>query len=195
MSLQEDHSEQTRQRLLEAARDVFTEKGFASASTEEIAERAGATRGALYHHYDGKKDLFQALFEAMEQELLGAVSDALAESDTFEERLERGVESFFDQCLAEDVQQIVLLEAPSVLGWETWRAIDEKYAHGLVKGFLEEGMEQGRIAEQPIEPLTQLVLGALTQAALFLARSTNPQTEREIMTATFVRLIEGLKLD
>lgn len=193
MSLKEDYAARTRRRLLEAGRAIFSQKGFGAASTGEIARQAGATRGALYHHFDGKDELFRALFEAMEEDLLERVGEAIADEETFEGRLKRGIESFLDQCLDPDVQRIVLLEAPAVLGWEQWRDIDEKYAHGLIREFLRDGMDEGKIEEQPVEPLTQLVMGALTQAAMALARSSEPERDRERMASSLIRLIEGLQ--
>src|SRR5438093_5398097 len=122
-----EQSEATRGALLAAARALFTEPGYAAVATEEIVQRAGVTRGALYHHFDGKRELFKAVFEQLEQETAEKIAAAaLVESDPWRQQI-TATEVFLDCCLDPAVQRIALVDAPSVLGLETWREIESVY--------------------------------------------------------------------
>jgi len=161
--------------------------------TEEIVRAARVTRGALYHHFAGKEDLFVAVFEELEAELaqdLGAV--AAGASDPVE-ALRRGAGAFLDACIDPAVQQIALLDAPSVLGWERWREISERYGAGLVQVALQAAMDAGAIERLPIRPLTHMLLGALDDAALYVARADDQKQARRDAGRTVERLLEGLK--
>src|SRR5687767_6457834 len=120
---QEERSEKTRAALTSAARRLFADRGYAGVGTEEIVRAAGVTRGALYHHFSGKPDLLEAVYEQIEREITQKIATgALAGADPLE-ALHAGSEMFLDVCLEPEVQRIVLLDAPAVLGWERWREI------------------------------------------------------------------------
>ena len=126
-------------------------------------QRAGVTRGALYHHFDGKRDLFKAVFELLEQEMAQRVAAAaLEQADPWEQQL-AATGAFLDDCLDPAVQRIALVDAPSVLGLETWREIESVYGLALVRAGLENAIEAGLIERQPVEPLAHLILGALSR--------------------------------
>src|ERR671910_953761 len=130
MDVKAAQGEATRAQLIATARSLFGERGYASVGTEEIVRRAGVTRGALYHHFEGKADLFRAVFEQMEEELARRfATEALSNDDPYE-ALGAGVELFLDVCMEPEVQRIALLDAPSVLGWELWREIEARYSLG-----------------------------------------------------------------
>src|SRR5690349_6178078 len=144
MNLKAEQAEATRAALVAAARTLFAQRGYANVGTEEIVRSARVTRGALYHHFNGKEDLFRAVFEAVETELMqriGATADLAAGGPL--EVLRSGADAFLDASIEPEVQQIVLLDAPSVLGWETWRELGENYGLGLVMSVLEAAMEAG----------------------------------------------------
>src|SRR5580704_4287458 len=125
MPTQAERTEATRGRLVATARRLFAEQGFAAASTEEILEAAEVSRGAMYHHFTSKTELFQAAFEAVEDDLTEQVlGAALTETDPARQ-LARGFDAFLDQCRRAEVQRIVMVEGPTVLGWDTWHALDE----------------------------------------------------------------------
>src|SRR5436190_1557994 len=130
MSSRAQQSEATRRKLLRVGRDLFTRNGFSDVPTEEIVRRAGVTRGALYHHFRDKRDLFAAVVEQVEQEVLERVAEAaLAESDAWEQQ-RAAIDAYLDVCLEPAVQRIVLVDAPSVLGLEAWRDIEARYGLG-----------------------------------------------------------------
>src|SRR5262245_12868190 len=132
-----EQSELTRGALVDAARGLFSERGYAAVSTEEIVQAAGVTRGALYHHFKDKQDLFTAVVEQVEQEVLGRVgAAAITETDPWEQQ-RVAVGAFLDMCLDPAVQRIILTDAPSVLGLAAWREIEARYGLALVRAGLQ----------------------------------------------------------
>jgi AcrR family transcriptional regulator len=185
-SRQADRSSATRGRLVEAARELFTERPYADVGTEEIVARAGVTRGALYHHFADKRDLFRAVHEQMEAELVEGIQRQIASSGATDpvEGLQAGVRSYLDACADPSFARITLVDAPAVLGWEEWRRIDEEHALRLVLAGLEGAMEAGALRRQPARPLAQLMLGTMGEAGLVIANAADPEgTRREIETA------------
>jgi AcrR family transcriptional regulator len=182
----------TRALLLAAARGLFAAHGYAGTATEQIVARAGVTRGALYHHFRDKQDLFRAVFEDLQRELAERVVAAGATVADPWERLRAGVRAFLDACVEPAVQRIVLLEGPAVLGWETWREIEGRYSLGLLTGALQGLMDAGLIAAQPVEPLAHLLLGALSEAGMVIARAEDVHSTRATVGAAVDRLFRGL---
>lgn len=191
---QADRTAATRGALVGAARRLFAERGFAGVGTEAIVREAGVTRGALYHQFADKTELFAAVFEAVEAELaqrIGAELVAAAVTDPLD-AMTLGAEAWLDACREREIQQIVLLDAPAVLGWERWREIGQRYALGLVEGVLAQAMETGRVVRQPVRPLAHLLIGALDEAALYVARADDPEAARAEMRAVLGAVIGGL---
>ena len=191
---QTERSEATRNALIEAARPLFAERGYAGVGTEEIVRAAGVTRGALYHHFDGKRELFAAVYERIEVELAQRIAGgALAEgaADPLA-AMRAGAEMFLQACTEPDVQQIVLLDGPSVLGWDRWREIAAEHGLGLIEGTLQAAIEAGAIAEQPVRPLAHVLMGALDEAAMLVARAADPDLMRVEVGRTLDLLLAGL---
>jgi AcrR family transcriptional regulator len=183
----------TRAALIAAARELFAQRGYGAVGTEEIVRAARVTRGALYHHFAGKEDLFRAVFEQMEAELAEQLATVAAGAPDPFEALRIGAGAFLDACQEPAVQRIALVDAPSVLGWEVWRGISEQYGAGLVRLTLQAAMDAGLIERQPIDPLTHMLLGALDEAALYVARAEDEKTARRDVGTTVERLLEGLR--
>jgi AcrR family transcriptional regulator len=190
---QAERSEATRTALVEAARRLFAERGYAAVGTEEIVRAAGVTRGALYHHFDGKRELLAAVYEQMEGEIAARLAEAVAPGAGPLETLEAGAGMFLDHCLEPEVQQIVLLDAPAVLGWERWREIGARYGLGLIEGLLAVGMQHGEVRRQPLQPLAHALLGALDEVAMFVARADDPAAARAEAGETLAGLVEALR--
>ena len=188
-----EQSETTRAALITAARALFAEKGFADTSTEEIVQRAQVTRGALYHHYRDKEDLFRAVFEAVEAELAGRLMRAATLGKNPLDQLQRGFAAFLDACLERDVQQIVLIDGTSVLGWDEWQRIDAQYMFGLIDAGLHLAIEARQIDDQPTDWLGHLLLGAASQAGLMVARAKHPRRARTVAGESLQRLLDGLR--
>jgi AcrR family transcriptional regulator len=187
-----EQSEATRGALLAVARDLFGTRGFADVSTEEIVRSAGVTRGALYHHFRGKEDLFRAVYEELERGMAEKVATAaLTETDPLEQQ-RAGWNAYLDACLDPAVQRVALRDAPSVLGLDTWRAIAAAHGLTLVRAGLESLIQAGLIEEQPVEPLAHLVLGALSEAGMVIAEAEDREAARALVGASLERLLVGL---
>jgi len=182
----------TRAAVLRAARELFAERGYADVGTNEVVERAGVTRGALYHHFEDKRALFRAVYEELEQEVAEQIVAAVAREPRAERHLVVGVNAFLDVCLEPAHRRISLIEAPSVLGHQEWRGIGAEYSLGLLRAALEAAMQTGAIEPQPVDTLAHLMLGALAEAALMLARADDLEVARAEVGRTVARLLEGL---
>ena len=160
-----DRSAATRSALVAAARRLFAAEGYAEVGTERIVQAAGVTRGALYHQFADKADLFAAVFEEVEAELTQRLADLMtsAPPDDLRALLLAGADAWLDASMEPEVQRIVLLDGPAVLGWERWREIGLRYGLGLVTGAIAAAVETGAITAQPVEPLAHALIGALTR--------------------------------
>ncbi len=191
---QQDRSAATRAALVVAARPLFAERGFAGVGTETIVRAAGVTRGALYHQFTDKTDLFEAVYEAVEEDLARRLGERIAASGVSDpiEAMLLGADAWLDACGEQEVQQIVLLDGPAVLGWQRWREIGLRYGLGLLEGLLSHAIEVGRIPAQPVGALAQVLVGALDEAALYIARSADQATASEEVRGVIARLVAGL---
>lgn len=188
-------AEATRKALLAAARELFAERGFAATNTDQIVKKAGLTRGALYHHYKDKRDLFRALREQIAEELADHVRDESrrAKSEGPTARLFAGVRSFLDGLQDPAVHRLLLIESPAVEGADAWRRGRGDRFLRYVESQLRNTMAAGQIEEQPIEPLASLLLAALWEGGLYVARSDDAErAQAEVITAVG-RLWGGLR--
>ena len=183
----------TRTQLLAVGHALFAERGFAGTSTEEIVQRAQVTRGALYYHFRNKEDLFRAVFEAVEEGVNGHVTTAAMAAGEPWPALLAGCGAFLDASLDPAVQRIALIDAPAVLGWETWRQIGSQHSFGMLATGLQWAMATGDVAEQPVAPLAHVLLGALNEGALFIARAEAPTRARREVGVVLERLMESLR--
>lgn len=166
---QRQRSEATRSALVAAARSLFAEHGYHATPAERVVRLAAVTSGALYHHFDDKRDLFRAAFDAVERSLADRVRvAALGGADPWE-RLERGVGEYLRACTEPALRQIVLVDGPSVLGWDAWRAADAGHHLRPLASALASTMRAGLIERRPALPLARLLVGALTEAGLAAA--------------------------
>jgi AcrR family transcriptional regulator len=191
---QTERSEATRDALIEAARPLFAERGYAAVGTEEIVRAAGVTRGALYHHFDGKRDLFEAVYERIEAELAQRIASGALDAGAAAplEAMRVGAEMFLQAATEREAQQIVLLDGPSVLGWDRWREIAAEHGLGLIEATLQAAIEAGAIAQQPVRPLAHVLMGALDEAAMLVARAEDPELMRAEVGRTLDSLLAGL---
>ncbi|HEY1274486.1 MAG TPA: TetR/AcrR family transcriptional regulator [Thermoleophilaceae bacterium] len=189
----EDKAAATRAALLRAARELFAERGYAGVGTEEIVRRARLTRGALYHHFEDKQDLFRAVFDETEREMTQSIASRTEGIADPWELIVTGTRAYLDACTDPALMRIALLDAPAVLGWREWREIDAKYGLGLVAGALEHGMESGVLRRAEVRPLAHLLLGALTEAAMMISGAEDPGAVRREVEGPVLALLEGLR--
>ena len=190
-----DRSARTRARLIDAARELFPERGYANVSVEDIVQRAGVTRGALYHQFpEGKKDVFVAVFDAVEEDVMAGIAETLAESGAEDPvaGVRAGIDATLRLALDPKLVQLTVLDAPAVLGWEEWRAAGERYGLGLVRAGLTAAMDAGAMARVPVDPLSQLLLAAVEEAILFVARADDQHAALDDARSALNRLVDGL---
>ncbi|WP_199039677.1 TetR/AcrR family transcriptional regulator [Glycomyces salinus] len=182
----------TRRTLLDRGRLRFAADGYHDVALADVAQSAGVTKGAAYHHFGSKAGLFRSVVAEVQQEVGQRVAAAAARHDDPWEQLRAGCRAFLSTGSDPAVRRILLLDAPTVLGWDQWRAMDEQASARHLAEALKTLITSGTITEQPVEPLTRLLSGAMNEAALWLARSDDPealtQTERALE-----RLLDGLR--
>ena len=188
-----EQSRETQDRLMKAAKALFTTKGYAGTPMEDLVAKAGMTRGALYHQYQDKRDLFRAVFEAVEAELGQRLALAVAEETDPWQQLRAGARAFLAAATDPAIRRIVLVDGPSVLGWEEWRRIDSQHSLGMVRAIFEINIAAGNIPEQPVEPLAHLIVGALNEAALAVAAASDAAGAREEFALSIERVLDALR--
>jgi len=192
---QRERTESSRAALVGAGRRLFGAHGYAGVGTERLAREAGLTRGALYHQFPDKTELFAAVLAQVEAEIaerMVVAGSGVPDPQDTVALLLAGANAFLDACTEPDIQRVVLLDGPSVLGWPRWRQICLEHSVGLVSAVLAEGIRQGTIAPQPVEPLTHVLVGAVDEAALYVARAADPATARTDVDLVLRRLATAL---
>jgi len=194
---QAERAAETRDALIAAARPLFAAQGFAEAALETIVRAAGVTRGALYHHFADKTELFAAVFEQVEGEVAAQMGEAIAASGQTDpvEVMRLGAGFWLDACSDPEVQRIVLVDAPAVLGWTRWTEIGNRYNVGLVRALLTDAVETGRIPSQPIEATALTILGAMREATLYVALAEDHDQARQEAGIVMNRLIHALSAE
>ncbi len=190
---QAERSATTREALVAAGRELFGTRGYAEVGTEEIVRAAGVSRGALYHHFADKAELFAAVLQSVEEitnaRVLAAVTAAGPDDPIAAMRL--ATAAFLDVCTEPGMARIMLIDAPAVLGAQADSDVSESDL-GLVVQLVSRGIELGHIAPQPVLPLARILVGALREAAVFLARAPDPAAARDQVGAVLNRIIESV---
>jgi AcrR family transcriptional regulator len=190
---QEERSEATRGAILQAARKLFAVQGYAATSIDQILSAAGVTRGALYHHFDSKSAIFSAVFAAVEADLAQLLVAAAAAKSSPWSRLLGGSHAFLDACLNPEVRQIVIVDAPAVLGADELRGIKESHTRAALQAALSACADAGEIDAARVPMLTHLISGALAEAAMAIARSADLAAARDEAWGAARALLSGLR--
>jgi AcrR family transcriptional regulator len=189
---QEERTAATTAVLLRAARELFSKKGFADTATEDILNAAGVTRGALYHHFDNKAALFRAVFENEEAALTARLMKVAQTQPDALSGLHAGCRAFLEACLDPVVQRIVLRDARAVLSLDELREIESRYTLAALRNGLSRAIASGAMVERSAEMLAHMILGALSEAAMAIARSPHPKKVLKDALREFDHLLEGL---
>jgi len=187
-----ERGEITRESLVAAARLLFGRDGFTATSLDDIVAAAGVTKGALYHHFENKDDLFRAVAEAVKRDINTRLSDLFLGSDSFS-ALEAGCFTILEAYLDPAVRQIVWTDAPAVLSLSAYREIQGRYEQVFLRASLRRAMREGIIESLPLRPLTAVLTGAIGEGCTFIAASPNPVSAREEVGRTMSRLLQGLR--
>ena len=188
-----DYSESTRKALVDGAVVLFTERGYAGTSLDEVCKRARVTKGALYHHFSGKQGLFEAAFDAVEQDMLARLSEIVSQpGDVWQTSLE-GLRAYLQVCLEPAYQRIVLHEGPVVMGYEAWRRAEERFSFGLVRTAVSGLVDSGLIGDFPEEPMARLLFGALAGGAVMIAAAEDQKKVSEEIGRCIEGVVTGLR--
>jgi AcrR family transcriptional regulator len=190
-----EHAADTRESLLTAARAQFAAHGFDGTGTEQIVAEARVTRGALYHHFRDKADLFRAVMAQAAGDVATRLIDeqlaADAESPLAEIR--EGVSAFLDVCVGGDFQRIVLVDGPRVLGTDAWDDLVERYGRSILEEWLTRCVQAGDLDPVPVRSLARVLIAMLTEASLAIARADDPAAERAELGEVLDRILTGLR--
>jgi len=174
---------------------LFSERGYAAVSTDEIVSAAGVTRGALYHHFEDKRDLFRAVFEDFERSLTEEIRLGIETAGNGASILAVGLAAYLDSCERPDVVQLALTDAPAVLGWAEWRSIEARHGLGLIRATLERAVGAGLLRPLPTDVVAHLVLSALIEAALLIAHAVDKGAARAASAEGLRLMLSGLRLE
>ena len=191
---QEERSAATRDALISAARKLWGQRGYAEVGTPEIAKEAGVTRGAMYHQFADKATLFRDVVEAVEQDVMARMATMVASSGatTPADAIRAAVDAWLDVSGDPEVRQLVLLDAPAVLGWAGFRDVAQRYSLGMTEQLLTEAIRAGQLVRQPVRPLATVMIGALDEAAMAIATAEDPKRARKEIRFVLRRLIDGM---
>lgn len=190
-SLRAEQVAQTRAALVAAGRRLFGEHGFRGTSVEDLAREARLTTGALYHHFPTKTALFEAVFVQAHTELMTASTEAAMDAKDGLDELALGFDAFLDGVLQPDVQRILVLDGPAVLGLARYTELDEQYAYAVIVHSLKEAAKAGTIELDDPETATRLLLGALTRGAMLIANSPDPVQTRHAVAKSMRSLLNS----
>ena len=191
---QEERSSATRAALVDAARRLWGRRGYAAVGTPEIATAAGVTRGAMYHQFADKAALFRAVVERVEEDLTGRLGEAVAAAGARDpaSALRAATDGWLDASQEPEVRQIVLLDAPVVLGWAGFRDVALEHGLGLTEQLLQAAMDAGQLAPRPTRALAHVLIGALDEAAMVIATAEDRDRARAEVGEVLHALLDAL---
>jgi AcrR family transcriptional regulator len=183
----------TRALLVKAARELFGEKGYVDTSIDEIVARAGVTKGAVYHHFDGKEGLFRAVFEQVHTEVTDQAAAEFLGPDSWTALLD-GCALWIDAHLDPAIRTIALQDARAVLGWDEVREIENRFGAVALRGALRKAMHAGVLERRPLRPLALLLMGALGEGCLYIAESNDPGEARSEVLALITDMLGAFRI-
>ncbi|GAA3686446.1 TetR/AcrR family transcriptional regulator [Nonomuraea antimicrobica] len=186
MNLKAERGAATRDKVLTIATRLFAERGYDDTSIETVLQESGLSRGALYHHYAGKEALFEAVLEATEAAIGAELVRAVRGSRDAEEALLTGVLAWVRLARDPVIKRIVLTDAPAVLGWERWRAMEERYSFGMLKAALD---ATGAVPAEFLDLHAHMLLAAVNESVLMVARGGDQATAEAAVREFVHRLL------
>ena len=191
---QAERSAATQEALCTVARTLWGKRGYADVGTPEIAQAAGVTRGAMYHQYADKAALFRDVVEAVESEVMHRLAAAVVAADpgTPAMTLHVATDAWLDISADREVRQLVLLDAPNVLGWEGFQEVAQRYSLGMTEQLLQAAIDSGELAAQPVRPLAHILIGALDAAAMYIAHAPDPEGVQGDVRSALHHFVDGM---
>jgi AcrR family transcriptional regulator len=184
--------EATRGQLIAIARRMFAERGYEDTSVEAVLREAGVSRGSLYHHFASKEVLFEAVAEDVETSVGEQTLAAAGGSDGPVAALRAGFLAWIRLAGDPVVRRILLIDAPSVLGWERWRSMEERYALGLIRAVLQVIAEEGKLRQELVGTLAHVLLASVNEVALLVARSEDQEAAMQAGSDAIDEMLQRL---
>jgi AcrR family transcriptional regulator len=188
-----DHAADTRRALVTSARRLFGQRGYAATSLDDICDRAGVTKGALYHHFRNKEDLFVEALEQVEEDLVRAGAADVQPSLDLWDALRAASRGFLDACSRPGNRRIIT-EAPAVLGWQRCREVEDRHGVALLRSAFEHAAAEGTIASRNPRLLAQLLVALFNEAGTIVASASDPEPTRAAVSEELDAVIHGLSL-
>lgn len=189
----QDYSSSTRRALLDCATELFAERGYAGTSLDEVVANARVTKGALYHHYSGKRALFEAVFERTQERVVKQISAETKKVKDPWERAVVGVRAFMSVCQEPEFRRIVMQEGPVALGFDRFREAEERNTYGLVRGIVAKVLKPYDVPESIVETFTRVFYGAMSAAGMAVSQADDPEAvSREVETVIGI-VLAGLR--
>lgn len=188
-----EESEKTARTILKVASTHFRERGYAGTDLVTVAAEAGVTRGAVYHHYAGKKALFEAVVARLHQKLQEQIERAAADHDDLWEQLLHGCEAFIDTAIDSAIRQVLLVEAPAVLGWDAWRSMDEANSFASLTDVLQQLEAAGEIRADSAAVTASILSGAMNEAVLWIASEKDDRQAKAQALEVISVLVDSLR--
>lgn len=188
-----EYSESTRDALVDSAVELFTKRGYAGTSLDEVAKRARVTKGALYHHFNGKQALFEAAFDTVETKAMRRLGEIVSGPGHPWETAMAGLRAYVRVCLDPAFQRIVVHEGPVVMGWARWREAEEHFSYGMIRESVTALVTSGEIEDVPIEVMSRLLYGALSAGASMIAGAADPRKASEEVAWSITKVVSGLR--
>ncbi|MGC4061767.1 MAG: TetR/AcrR family transcriptional regulator [Aquabacterium sp.] len=180
MTKRNDRGQMTRQHIIDVATDLFTQAGYEATSIEQVLQACGISKGALYHHFAGKVELFTAVLEATEQHVATRLSAASEGKTNPLDALRAGCAAWLSMARDPTVRQVVLLDAPSAVGWQAWREIDDRHGLGLLKMALMAAAAEGRFSADLVDIHAHMLLAVLIEMSLLIARAGDDDAQAAV---------------
>ena len=191
---QAERTEATITALVEAARDLFARDGYDASSLDAVAARAGVTKGAVYHHFEGKRQLFEAVFAREVDRMATPLAAAYGRKKDPWDAFHAGCQAFLDGCLDPGLQRIILLDASAAIGWEQIRRLESPLLE-MMQFAISRAAEAGRIAPRKPGPLAHFLYGALCETAMIVARADDQKEAHREAVVEIGRVLDGLAID
>jgi AcrR family transcriptional regulator len=193
ISRRQEYSSSTRRALLKSAADLFAERGYAGTSLDEVVSAARVTKGALYHHFQGKLALFQAVFDHIESTAVKQITaDVRREKDPWDKAL-TAVASFLQVCQQPEYRRIVMQEGPVVLGFDRWRESEERSTYGLVHEMVRRVLRQYDVEGTLLETFTRVFYGAMSSAGIAVSDAEDAEAASRDVATVISLMLAGLR--
>jgi len=191
-SRREEYAESTREALVDSASACFFESGFAATSLDHVAQRARVTKGAIYHHFTSKRELFLAVLERQQERGVGSVTLAGANASDAWSGIVAAVDAFLETISDPIYRRLCWVEGPSALGFEEWWACGERYEIEVIRRLLDRAAEAGILQVDDLDMLAHVLFGAVSAGVLGMVRSREPFAARQRFRTVMLAIMAGL---